>query len=91
MRSLPSRSSVGILLLFSQADLPSLTDLFVHFNGLFGLYDWSVTLYGESDLSSYCSLKMIDLPSLHHLHGEGGLQFFNCLAVRLKSVCRLGG
>ena len=70
----------------SLPDLPSLTDLFLHHSSLRGLEDETVMYVGANKEFSCCSLTMIDLPSLRHLHGKGSMQFASCCIVTLKSV-----
>ena len=70
---------------FSLSDLPSLTDLNLHSLAFFGQYDSTLPYLGADKKYSCCSLEMTDLPSLHHIHGGGELQFVNCTVVKLKS------
>ena len=70
----------------SLPDLPSLTDLFLHQSSLCGLEDATVLYSGADKKSLFCSLTMIDLPSLRHLHGKGSMQFACCSVVTLKSA-----
>ena len=70
---------------YSPVDLPSLSSISLGFGAFSGPPCHGVLFPGADKQLSLCSLRMIDLPSLHDLNGTGRYQFANCTTVELKS------